>query len=514
MKKKTFATILALMLCTLGSAQHIVRIDTSIVPYIQFDYQAWLDENPNNRLSPYWGHHQFYRGSPQIPFGREPVRSNCLYGDQIQYNYIEGGANVHGIAVFSLAHDRDVYALDHGDSTTDWYPVDDVYLYDAMPDTLLLLEQKPISRFAPYGPPLQYMFRNHPLGWATRCDSAFNDLYTGRQFLHSLYNPNYILFDKPVHVEDSFYVGTSQKLPELVHYISWCNINGEHGSTMPNKTTEWWARFVIGADGRIDSNCYPPPIKIKQRWTQPEWLENWWIARDSLCSLEHILPEGYVRNRWINRYMIDFTLILPLIETYDTLWDYELVTCPQVEWFNVTGSRGDTTTLRWQSADDQHTEWQLSYGPKGIDPDNGTLVDCRAASWRHIDSLHTRDSMSAWVRTVCRDEDYLRYSDWSHEVSWGGRDSTVLWTEQPQGNIRQEGLVRLTPNPATDEVTIASVYRLSGVEVYSMDGRLRYQAPAQGLTCRFAVQGWTRGTYLVLVQTAAGTSTKKLVVNP
>ena len=116
------------------------------------------------------------------------------------------------------------------------------------------------------------------------------------------------------------------------------------------------------------------------------------------------------------------------------------------------------------------------------------------------------------MRTVCRDEDYLRYSDWSHEVSWGGRDTSVLWTEQPQGNIRLEGLVRLTPNPATDEVTITSAYRLTGVEVYSMDGRLRFQAPAQGLTCRFAVQGWTRGTYLVLVQTAAGTSTKKLVV--
>ena len=207
-------------------------------------------------------------------------------------------------------------------------------------------------------------------------------------------------------------------------------------------------------------------------------------------------------------------MIVPIIETYDTLWDYELPTCPQVEWFNVTGTRGDTTTLRWQSADDLHTEWQISYGSKGIDPDNGTLVDCRAASWHHIDSLHTHDSMSAWVRTVCRDEDYLRYSDWSHEVSWGGQDSSALWTEQPQGNIRLEGLVRLTPNPATDEVTIASAYRLTGVEVYAMDGRLRYQAPAQGLTCRFAVQGWTRGTYLVLVQTAAGTSTKKLVVNP
>jgi hypothetical protein len=260
--------------------------------------------------------------------------------------------------------------------------------------------------------------------------------------------------------------------------------------------------MVVGNYGEnFDSTCWPT-LKIKQRWTLDSAIDGG-VARR---------PRGYVQGQWINRYMIDFYMIVPIIETYDTLWDYELVTCPQVEWFNVTGTRGDTTTLRWQSADDLHAEWQISYGPKGIDPDNGTLVDCRAASWRYIDSLHTRDSMSAWVRTVCRDEGYLRYSDWSHEVSWGGQDSSALWTEQPQGNIRLEGLVRLTPNPATDEVTIASAYRLTGVEVYSMDGRLRYQAPAQGLTCRFAVQGWTRGTYLVLVQTAAGTSTKKLVV--
>jgi len=63
-------------------------------------------------------------------------------------------------------------------------------------------------------------------------------------------------------------------------------------------------------------------------------------------------------------------------------------------------------------------------------------------------------------------------------------------------------------------VEVASAYRLTGVEVYSMDGRQRYRADAQGLACTFSVEGWPQGTYIVLVQTASGTSTKKLLVRP
>ena len=481
--------------------QNIVRIDTVLMPYFEFDSKEWVYSDNNHPLFyQYGGVIHYCGGIPQVPFhllqdsiyesehnpnGSRYGFRGYLNGDHIQYNYIEGGATIHGIAVWSapnpIPSEEDLARFN--------YFMEDVYLYDATPDTLMLLEVAPFPITTPLDTFDIEFARAVPV--IPQRDSCVPMLDT---VIRYYFAPQCVYFDKPIRVYDSFYVGASQRWTE--------NLYNPEGPPPPGP--RMYDLMKVGNYGEnFDSTCWPT-LKIKQRWTLDSAIDGGVVPR----------PRGYVQGQWINRYMIDFYMIVPIIETYDTLWDYELVTCPQVEWFNVTGTRGDTTTLRWQSADDLHAEWQLSYGPKGIDPDNGTLVDCRAASWRYIDSLHTRDSMSAWVRTVCRDEGYLRYSDWSHEVSWGGRDSTVLWTEQPQGNIRLEGLVRLTPNPATDEVTIASAYRLTGVEVYSMDGRLRYQAPAQGLTCRFAVQGWTRGTYLVLVQTAAGTSTKKLVVNP
>ena len=495
--KKNFIAVLIAMAAFVGlKGQHIVRVDTLIVPYFQFDYQGWVDSDPHHILELGATPFHLYYGMPQIPFAVQGSTYITLTGEQVQYNYIEGGTNVHGIAVW-YAH--------LGSNPSQWIPMENLLLYESLPDTFILRETVAFDRFAPtIQSDLTFSIQK---SLQHLCTESFIRIDNVSPYSNPYSNPCYVFntqfyyFDKPVHVQDSFYVGASQTFPDQIQR----SINDPYGE-IPFPIHPYWGVFLMGYHGSIDqtdTTCWPPAMKIKQRWT---------MDTNTTLPLYPPAVSQITPFQWTNRYAVDFFMIVPLIETYDTLWDYELVTCPQVEWFNVTGTRGDTTTLRWQSADDLHAEWQISYGPKGIDPDNGTLVDCRAASWRHIDSLHTRDSMSAWVRTVCRDEGYLRYSDWSHEVSWGGQDSTVLWTEQPQGNIRLEGLVRLTPNPATDEVTIASAYRLSGVEVYSMDGRLRYQAPAQGLTCRFAVQGWTRGTYLVLVQTAAGTSTKKLVV--
>lgn len=506
--KKYFFTIIATWFVLSGAmGQNIVRIDTVLKPYIEFDYQGWLDSDPQHPLEIGPGGIMYcYGGMPQIPFEHldDSIRAcwpdpsyrlyRCmLSGEQIQYNYIEGGATVHGIAYWYFGADT---------FTVEPFPINDLLLYEVTPDTLMLLERVPALWFGPplqIGPRLPYGARN------TRHDCQL-PLEHGGIDDTIWWRPQYQFFDKPVRVEDSFYVGASQTWQEQIERWYWA----QEGGSRPCPSLFGFGCMVMANHGTIyDSTCWPAPMKIKQRWTFPQWLEDT-IMRAMGMSMT---PIGYTRDQWINRYALDFFLILPIIETYDTLWDTELPQCPQVEWFNVTGYAGDTTIIRWQSADVDHREWQLSYGPVGIDPDDGTMVDLDRCAWRYIDSLHTGDSMSAWVRTVCRDEGFLRYSEWSHPVRWCSEPSE-LWTERPNSNIRLDGLVRLTPNPTSNQVTVTSAYRLTGVEVYAMDGRLLYKTDAQGLTCTFSVRGWPQGSYVVLVQTAAGTSTKKLLVQP
>ena len=505
--KKIFLAIMATWIALNGAmSQNIVRIDTVLKPYIEFDYQGWLDSDPQHPLEIYNNGIMYcYGGMPQIPFEhlddsiREnfPVTSPYLYrcmlsGEQIQYNYIEGGATVHGIAYWYWGI-SDTF-------TVEPHPINDLLLYEATPDTLMLLERLAALHF---GPPLQIGPRL-PLGRGYSSHDCQIPLFDGGDDT-LWWRPQYQFFDKPVRVEDSFYVGASQTFQEYSARDNWTQEGGSYNPTLFG--FGWMSMAYHGQ--HYDPSCWPPPMKIKQRWTFPEWLENIITSATGIP----LTPRGYIRDQWINRYALDFFLILPIIETYDTLWDYELPQCPQVEWFNVTGHAGDTTIIRWQSADMDHSEWQLSYGPVGIDPNDGTMVDLDRCVWRYIDSLHTGDSMSAWVRTICRDEGFLRYSEWSHPVSWCSEPSE-LWTERPNSNIRLDGLVRLTPNPTSDQVTVTSAYRLTGVEVYAMDGRLLYKTDAQGLTCTFSVREWPQGSYVVLVQTAAGTSTKKLLVQP
>jgi hypothetical protein len=513
MKKFLFLTVMALLSLAEAQGQDIVRIDTVIEPYFEFDYRQWFESDTSHPIAYHHTPFMTLGGVPQVPFPHllDSVLHSARYvrdyvkelsGEQVQYNYIEGGATIHGIVAWSYPR-LNPEGLEN-------YPMNDLLLYDAMPDTLILLEQVPLSDFSP-----SYTHPRFPVRHlvANSCDGAVglvtNDPHYGDQ---------YVLFDKPVRVADSFYVGATQKRLEALAARNWAvAVSRGAGSEIPPfpDNDRRWDYIAMSDFGTShDSTCWPPPIKMKQRWTLPESLTTFFDT----CSFwsdpfRYQPPVGYTVNQWIDRYELDFFMIVPLIEAYDTLWDYELPACPRVEWFNVTDQRGDTTVLRWQSADATHREWQLSYGPRGSEPDDGTFVTCRGTSWRHIDSLHTGDSMSAWVRTVCRDEDYLRYGDWSHEVTWGGQPAP-LWTGQPFGNVRLDGLVRLSPNPAHGRVEVASAYRLTGVEVYSMDGRQRYRADAQGLACTFSVEGWPQGSYIVLVQTASGTSTKKLLVRP
>ena len=124
--KKTVFIILA-GLAAAVSAQGFVRIDTLYTPYFDFDYEGWMADSTHPLLvSP---------GTPCIPLGPYigPLLTHPhpIYADRLEYNYIEGGADIYGIAVYTL-----FFTPEGIDPNTYPFLLEYLYLYEAQTDTL------------------------------------------------------------------------------------------------------------------------------------------------------------------------------------------------------------------------------------------------------------------------------------------------------------------------------------------------------------------------------------------
>ena len=73
-------------------------------------------------------------------------------------------------------------------------------------------------------------------------------------------------------------------------------------------------------------------------------------------------------------------------------------------------------------------------------------------------------------------------------------------------------LTRLAPNPATGLVTVQSSYSLNHVAVYDVQGHLVLEQKAAETAATFDVGRLPKGVYVVSIRTAAGTTTKRLLV--
>ena len=72
----------------------------------------------------------------------------------------------------------------------------------------------------------------------------------------------------------------------------------------------------------------------------------------------------------------------------------------------------------------------------------------------------------------------------------------------------------LQPNPASDKVKVLSSFGISCIEAYDLKGRKVYEVrtPNSEFSISLDVSSWPRGTYLLRIQTPAGPTTKKLLI--
>ncbi len=71
----------------------------------------------------------------------------------------------------------------------------------------------------------------------------------------------------------------------------------------------------------------------------------------------------------------------------------------------------------------------------------------------------------------------------------------------------------LVPNPASTRCKVISRYKLQEVEVYDMGGRRIMNAKTNGYEHFFDVSAFEKGTYIVVISTDVGKTSKQLIVN-
>ncbi len=95
------------------------------------------------------------------------------------------------------------------------------------------------------------------------------------------------------------------------------------------------------------------------------------------------------------------------------------------------------------------------------------------------------------------------------------QDTVFVALFQRSNNISEtpaDDLVRVTPNPAAEQITIASTCPITQIEIITLSGKSTLRQEAGDMATTVDISSLPAGTYMVRIQTTKGTAFKKLVV--
>ena len=192
-----------------------------------------------------------------------------------------------------------------------------------------------------------------------------------------------------------------------------------------------------------------------------------------------------------------YPLVFPIIRR-------DCDSCPQVRGVELFKGSSTQFFLRWESGVN-HRDWQVSYGPAGTAPDDGTMLDFS----QRQSSLITVDPDShyvAYVRARCR----FARDEWG---PWS--DPIDVHLNAPSNGIDAPGAAAatLTPNPASKYVTVTAQNPIALVEAYDERGALVDRQHGNGTDAlRLDTRTWSAGTYILRIHTAKGIVTHNLSI--
>ncbi len=157
--------------------------------------------------------------------------------------------------------------------------------------------------------------------------------------------------------------------------------------------------------------------------------------------------------------------------------------------------------VRWDN-NANHAAAEFSFGPAGIAPDDGTIVQSPIP--QHVfGNLDPDHHYTVYARARC---DFAR-SEWT---GWSAPLDIHLASMEGIENSASPTLT-LSPNPANDEIRVKCSHTMQSVALYAADGTTALSIHPNATETAIDLHRLPAGAYTVVTDTAAGTAIKSLV---
>ena len=462
---KKLVTLLLFAGCMLlANAQNFQRGDTLLMGQRWPSYYYWGDNWFDSKYDP----------ANKGGIGTKNFGVECK-PEIARYIYADSSLRVIGIAVA-----YDIFFLEQdqwGDEDTAGcmkeYKTDYFRLYevDSTTGEMILIAEKPLTDLEPacYLPKYAYgpIMGRKPVG----------------------YHMREVFFDSAITVYDSFYVAATQ--------------NNNYRSSNKVRTR---INSIYQRDDNDKPTCYPEPNHYRRKLHK---VDDWdydigFLITDTNWHVIHMT--------WTNLNLCDntpqewsgFMMMFPILDTTpDHSW---LPECKRPKDLNTIHVGKEVVVLGWES--EGASQWELKVGKEGSDLDSVAAIDC-SSDVAPVYGLDTATWYIATVRSICGEN---RISLWSDTLRFFVPGDTTSTGPTESIETIAEKFTYLMPNPASDNVTVMSSFRIDRIEVYSLTGQRVMQQKVGALSTQIDLSGLPKGTYIVRTYTNHGISNKRLVV--
>ena len=500
MKKIVLLSVMVILMCCAGmvKAQRpvgdtIFGEDSTFYYYI-YNWHRYEDRNWTVMAGEADHLHQAYyyvtdSGMLMQPFdnGNPNIMGNAIYGVQM---YTDRPLKIVGLAAPAYMQEpRDTAYSSWGghpgtlpiylntrDTTLAGRATDSMILYKPVDGDLVKLMDAPWRIENPHRyivlPPRVYAY-NYNYRFGEYIDSS------ATSYTSPLYE---VMFEKPVVVEDSFVVA-----------ITTFNNEGHRGYVYDQYDNQFYMWLWDHNPTRIFSfwDWRDTAVPENIRWFKFRTLP--WHR----CDYHH----GAFTNTG-QQWGLTGVVVLPIIDP-----GFDTTLCHEVSNLRLAERGAGSATLMWDAGDGG--PWIVAYG-KVDDAWEDFTFDTVSSPMVTLTGLEVGTQYFALVRGYCSVTG--EYGEWTSplevEIFQPGH-------QEPEG-IEHPGdlgrFTRLVPNPARGEVNVVSSFRLSRIELYSLDGRKVLEQEADGISTMVDVSSLPSGTYIAALYLPHGVATKKLVV--